>query len=101
MFYPDDGIGSASWHKAENVWCSSDRKSALEQAMHGYPVKSPHCDAAGMSVGYQFGRMMGVNGTPAIITDQGRLISGYLPPAALVSLLNQGMVPVHIPDNSR
>ncbi len=101
MFYPDDGIGSASWHKAENVWCASDRKAALEKAMHGYPVKSPHCDAASMTVGYQFGRMMGVNGTPAIITDQGRLIPGYLPPAALLSLLNQEMAPVNKPDKSR
>jgi thiol:disulfide interchange protein DsbC len=92
LFYPDDGIGSLSWHKAMAVWCASDRKSALTAAMDGKPVKSTPCDTTAMTVGYQFGRMMGLNGTPAIITDRGRLIDGYLPPTQLVSLLDTGAV---------
>lgn len=94
LFYPDDGIGSPSWHKAMAVWCSGDRKSALENAMLGKPVKSAPCDTATMEVGYRFGRMIGLNGTPAIITDEGRLIDGYLPPAELVSLLDTGTAAV-------
>jgi thiol:disulfide interchange protein DsbC len=34
LFYPDDGIGSLSWHKAMAVWCASDRKSALTAAKY-------------------------------------------------------------------
>ncbi len=90
LFFPADGVGSLSWHKAMAVWCASDRKSALTAAMDGKPVKSTPCDTATMSVGYQFGEMMGLDGTPAIITDRGRLINGYLPPADLVALLDAG-----------
>jgi len=90
LFFPIDGIGSPSWHKAMAVWCSSDRKSALEAAMAGKPVTSTPCDTAAMTAGYRFGRLLGLNGTPAIITDRGRLIDGYLPPSELVSLLDAG-----------
>ena len=92
LFFPIDGVGSPSWHKAMAVWCSHDRKSALETAMAGRPVTSKPCDTAAMTVGYRFGRLLGLNGTPAIITDRGRLIDGYLPPAELVSLLDTGAV---------
>lgn len=92
LFFPADGVGSPSWHKAMAVWCASDRKSALMAAMEGKTVKSTPCDAESMSVGYQFGQMLGLDGTPAIITDRGRLIDGYLPPADLVNLLDAGTV---------
>lgn len=90
LFFPIDGVGSPSWHKAMAVWCSSDRKSALEAAMVGKLVTSTPCDTAAMTAGYRFGRLLGLNGTPAIITDRGRLIDGYLPPTELVSLLDAG-----------
>jgi thiol:disulfide interchange protein DsbC len=93
LFFPADGIGSSSWHKAVDVWCASDRKTALEAAMAGKPLKSANCDTASMAVGYEFGQMLGLDGTPAIITDRGRLIDGYLPPAQLVSLLDAGSQP--------
>ncbi|MGA9854679.1 MAG: DsbC family protein [Gammaproteobacteria bacterium] len=90
LFFPADGIGSPSWHKAVDVWCASDRKSALEAAMAGKPLKSASCDTATMALGYEFGQMLGLDGTPAIITDRGRMIDGYLPPAQLVALLDAG-----------
>jgi thiol:disulfide interchange protein DsbC len=90
MFFPRDGMGSSSWKKATDVWCAKDRKSALETAMAGKPVKSAACDTAGLKAGYQFGELLGLDGTPAIITDRGRLISGYVPPSELVSILGSG-----------
>jgi thiol:disulfide interchange protein DsbC len=88
LFFPRDGIGSASWRKATDVWCAKDRKLAFEAAMDGKPVKSAACDSAAVAAGYQFGQMLGLDGTPAIITEHGRLIDGYLPPAQLVALLD-------------
>ncbi|HVA55108.1 MAG TPA: DsbC family protein [Gammaproteobacteria bacterium] len=90
LFFPIDGIGSRSWHKAMAVWCSNDRKSAFEAAMTGKPVTSTPCDTAAMTAGYRFGKLLSLNGTPAIITDDGRLIDGYLPPTELVSVLDAG-----------
>ena len=37
---------------------------------------------------YQLGVAMGVNGTPAIVLEDGTMIPGYQPPAALLQLLD-------------
>lgn len=88
LFYPREGVGSASWDKAVAVWCAKDRKAAFTAAMHGQAVKPAKCNVAPVMAGYEFARQLGVDGTPAIITDQGRLIDGYLPVAALADVLH-------------
>lgn len=87
LFFPRDGVGTVSWNKAVSVWCAKDRKAAFLAAMSGKPVDSPKCDAAPVAAGYEFGQMLGIDGTPAIITERGRMIDGYLPLPALVSVL--------------
>lgn len=87
LFFPRDGAGSASWNKAVAVWCAKDRRRAFEQAMRGEPVRSAHCNAAAVAAGFRFGALLGVGGTPAIITDEGRLIDGYLPAGELANAI--------------
>jgi thiol:disulfide interchange protein DsbC len=41
---------------------------------------------------YVIGRDVGLNGTPAIVLDDGTLISGYLPPDQLAARLEQNAV---------
>ncbi|MGH8292732.1 MAG: DsbC family protein [Gammaproteobacteria bacterium] len=89
VFFPRDGRGSPSWQKAVDVWCAADRKAAFEAAMNGATPKPAHCDAAAVAAGYRFGQMLGLDGTPALLTETGRLIDGYLPPAALAAVLEQ------------
>jgi len=88
LFFPRDGAGTASWNKAVAVWCAKDKKAAFLAAMNGKPVNSPKCNASQVAAGYEFGQMLGIDGTPAIITEKGRMIDGYLPLPALVSVLN-------------
>lgn len=38
LFFPRAGPGSASWDKAESVWCADDRNTALTDAKAGRPV---------------------------------------------------------------
>jgi thiol:disulfide interchange protein DsbC len=87
LFFPRDGIGTPSWNKAVSVWCSENHKAAFTEAMEGKPVKPRSCNAAPVAAGYHFGQLLGINGTPAIITDQGQLIDGYLPLPDMASLL--------------
>ncbi|MBU6470851.1 MAG: thioredoxin fold domain-containing protein [Gammaproteobacteria bacterium] len=89
VFFPRDGRGSPSWQKAVDVWCAADRKAAFAAAMNGVSLKPAHCDAAAVAAGYTFGQMLGLDGTPAMLTDTGRLIDGYLPPPALAAVLAQ------------
>lgn len=89
MFFPRSGPNTPSWDKATNVWCSDDRNGALTQAKANQPVSSQQCDANLINVHYETGRKVGLRGTPAIITDSGELIAGYVPAASLITRLEQ------------
>ena len=89
LFFPREGRGSPSWQKAVDVWCATDRKAAFAAAMNGATPKPAHCDAAAVAAGYTFGQLLGLDGTPVMLTDTGRLIDGYLPPPALATVLAQ------------
>lgn len=87
LLYPRNGPASSSWGKSENVWCAKDRNSALTAAKQDREFESQKCDASTISEHYMLGQNVGLTGTPAIIFDDGTLISGYLPPANLSSRL--------------
>ena len=87
MFYPLGGEGSQGWTKAEAVWCSPDRNDALTRAKLGEDIKAPSCKDTPVSEHYEIGRELGINGTPAILTDKG-VAKGYLPADRLAAWLN-------------
>lgn len=64
------------------IWCSEDRKAALETAFAGLPVHADQCENPVMAQ-YELGHKIGVNGTPAIYSVDGLYIGGYLSPAEL------------------
>jgi thiol:disulfide interchange protein DsbC len=85
MFYPRTGPNTESWHKAEAVWCSADRNDALTRAKAGGPVDiTKSCPQNPVAREYALGQSIGVQGTPAIVTENGGYINGYLPPHDLV-----------------
>jgi thiol:disulfide interchange protein DsbC len=85
MFYPRSGPNTDSWKKAEVVWCSANRNDALTQAKLGAKLDmTKTCDANPVAREYALGQSIGVRGTPAILTENGDYISGYMPPRELV-----------------
>jgi thiol:disulfide interchange protein DsbC len=95
LAFPRDGADSASWRKAEAVWCAPDRQAAFTAAMNGAPVPSAKCGDNAVVAGYHFGELLGLDGTPVMITDRGRLIDGYLPPADLIQVLSAAPTTPH------
>ena len=86
--FPRSGPGTDSWRKAQAVWCSADRNAALTRAKLGTdPVMTKACANDPVAREYDLGQSIGVRGTPAIVTEGGDYISGYLPPADLVRYL--------------
>lgn len=82
MAFPRAGIGSDSYDKFVSVWCSDDQREALTLAKNGtdpLPQKCPNPIADQ----YELGREVGVTGTPALVTSDGTLIPGYMPPEQL------------------
>lgn len=88
LAFPRDGEDSPSFHKMESVWCSGDRKTAITEAKLGHDIKESTCKNP-VEKQYLLGQSLGVNGTPAIFRMDGRLISGYMPPADLLEALKQ------------
>lgn len=91
--YPRAGPGTDDWHKMEAVWCAKDRKAAITQAKLGREVKSQNCGATPVAKQFELGADMGVRGTPAIFTNNGDYIGGYLPPDELVKQLESFKTP--------
>ncbi len=82
LAFPRAGIGSASYDKFVSVWCADDQKEALTLAKNGNdpePLKCPNP----IEAQYELGREIGVTGTPALVTTDGTLIPGYMPPETL------------------
>jgi thiol:disulfide interchange protein DsbC len=85
MFFPRSGPNTESWKKAEVVWCSADRNEALTRAKAGAQLDmSKTCAATPVAREYALGQSIGVRGTPAIVTEKGDYLEGYLPPRELV-----------------
>jgi thiol:disulfide interchange protein DsbC len=90
MFYPRTGPGTESWHKAEAVWCSANRNEALTRAKLGATLDlSKTCGQTPVAREYALGQSIGVRGTPAIVTESGDYIAGYMPPQELVEQLKE------------
>ena len=88
LLYPRNGPASRSWNTSEDVWCARDRGKALTAAKLDRSFETNKCDASAITRHYTLGQNIGLTGTPAIVFDDGTLLSGYLPPAALVGRLD-------------
>ena len=89
LFYPRSGVGTESAATADAVWCSADRHRAMTRAKAGQRIPARACGTTPVATHLEWGREFGVTGTPAIVTEGGDLIPGYLPPARLIAELNR------------
>ena len=87
MLYPRNGPASRSWSTSEKVWCARDRNQALTDAKLDRSFETQKCDSSAITKHYMLGQDVGLTGTPAIIFEDGTLVSGYIPPAALSARL--------------
>lgn len=87
-FFPRTGPNTESFRKAEVVWCSADRKTALTNAkLTGQVSGSPNCKNPVLEQ-YTTGASIGVRGTPALVLEDGELVPGYQPPDQLAQMLD-------------
>jgi thiol:disulfide interchange protein DsbC len=90
LFYPRTGPNTESWRKAEVVWCSADRNDALTLAKAGAQLDmNKTCGPTPVAREYALGQSLGVRGTPAIVTESGDFIDGYMPPRDLLQAIKQ------------
>jgi thiol:disulfide interchange protein DsbC len=93
MMYPRTGPDTESWTKAEQVWCAADRRDALTRAKRGEAIKGKACGDAAIKSQYELGSDLGVEGTPAVFTQNGDYIGGFLTAPELVQAIQEAQKP--------
>lgn len=88
LLLPRAGVGSESYRKAVSVWCADKPLEAMTAAKQGKTVPDRQCEHQ-VDRHMALSQRLGVTGTPAIITDAGGLIAGYLPPDELLRRLGE------------
>lgn len=86
MFFPRAGIGSDSYQKAVSVYCSTNQQKAMTDAKAGVALDRKECDNP-IASQYTLSQQIGVTGTPAVFTEDGTQLGGYMPPDQLLQRL--------------
>ena len=94
LAWPREGVSNplghptATYKTMVSAWCAADRKAALTEAFAGHEPKAATCSNP-VRAQFQLGEKLGVSGTPAIFTPDGRMVGGYLTPAQLLRELQK------------
>ena len=86
LLYPRAGKGSETYNRSIAVWCSKDRVKAIGIAKSGGKLDIKTCTNP-VDEHVRLGREVGVEGTPTIVMDDGRVLPGYAPAAELLAAL--------------
>jgi len=85
MAFPRQGMGSHGATTLTSVWCAKDRQAAMNKAKAREEVAAASCDNP-VAEQYELGQLIGVQGTPAIVLEDGQIIPGYQPAPQLAEL---------------
>ena len=88
LAFPRAGEGSQTHNKLVSVWCADDRQSAMDVAKAGRTPRAATCTNPVMDQ-YRLGQALGVTGTPSLMTFDGDIIPGYVPPGQLRERLDR------------
>jgi len=94
LAYPRSGVKNRSGEYSQgfkdlrSIWCHENPEEALTKAKTGSSVAQRICDKP-IEDEFDFGRQVGVSGTPSIILEDGMMLPGYKDPQALLTLLEQ------------
>ncbi len=86
--YPRAGVNSNSFKKLASAWCDANPQDALTKLKQKQQIPENVCAGNPIAEQYDIGRKIGLTGTPAIVLEDGELISGYLPPEKMKQRFN-------------
>ncbi len=91
FLYPLAQIHPEARRKAIGVWCAPDREQAWRELMlkGAAPVASTEC-AHPIDENVLLGQRLGINGTPTMISGDGRRMAGAVPVDAISAFLDRG-----------
>ena len=86
--YPRGGLGSQAHKSLESVWCAEDPTVAMHDAKIKQKIIDKTCSSP-VAQHYALGNKFGLNGTPAIVLEDGSMLGGYVSAAKLLEILNK------------
>lgn len=88
LAFPRSGLNSEGARLMSQVWCASNPSEAMSAIKRGETLDvDADCDNL-VADQYHLGRELGVQGTPAIVLPDGRMIPGYVSAERLAKLLD-------------
>lgn len=88
LAFPRQGLQSQAEQDMKSIWCAKDRAKAFDAAMSGNAVQPASCDI-NFAKHYALGVQLGVNGTPAIVLNDGYVVPGYQGPKEMKAFLDE------------
>ena len=86
LAYPRAGLGTPTHNKIVSAWCAKNPNDAMTALKAGQSIPEASCDNP-TAHHYELGQEVGVRGTPAIVTSDGRMLPGYMPADRLATAL--------------
>ena len=77
LAYPRAGVGSDGYKQLVSAWCADNPQETLTKLKARESVPTATCDDNPVADQYRLGQEMGVRGTPAMVTAEGKMIPGY------------------------
>lgn len=91
MAYPRAGIGSDAYRKLVSVWCADNKLAAMDDAKLKRQFSDKSCKSP-VAAQYNMVRNLQLSGTPAVITETGEVIGGYLSAKDMHGLLQANLM---------
>lgn len=88
--WPRYGLQSPAGQTMVNVWCAEDREAAMTKAKSNETVAAPAgkvCEQNTIQDQINLGHQIGVRGTPAVFSKDGRQLGGYMKAGQLAQQL--------------
>lgn len=92
LFFPRSGPNTESYYKAVTVWCSENRQQALTDSKNGKELPRKTCENP-VDKHLELVQAFSLQGTPAIVLEDGRMVPGYMPAKQIEAALEGKMEP--------
>lgn len=87
--WPRTGKSGEAYDLLTTVWCSADKKKALDAEFAKKPIKPISCDNKLVDKYVDLGIELNVNGTPAVFLKNGANLGGAVPPSEIMAAINK------------
>ena len=88
LAFPRQGLNSQAEKDMQSIWCTANRNKAYDAAFRGEAISPATCKTD-IAAHYELGIQFGVQGTPAIVLEDGTVLPGYQAPKEMLAMLEE------------